>query len=77
VVTSRSDIKTVKDLEGKDIAAAKGTTNYVMFEWFARQLGADPSKFSVVNTATPVSRRLRDGRPRQLPFSSGSQPTPR
>ncbi|MGB3273558.1 MAG: ABC transporter substrate-binding protein [Xanthobacteraceae bacterium] len=53
VVTSRSDIKTVKDLEGKDIAAAKGTTNYVMFEWFARQLGADPSKFSVVNTATP------------------------
>jgi len=53
VVTSRPEIKTVKDLEGKDIAAAKGTTNYVMFEWFARQLGADPSKFSVVNTATP------------------------
>jgi NitT/TauT family transport system substrate-binding protein len=25
----------------------------VMFDWFARQLGADPSKFSVVNTATP------------------------
>jgi ABC-type nitrate/sulfonate/bicarbonate transport system substrate-binding protein len=53
VVTSRPEIKTVKDLEGKDIAAAKGTTNYVMFEWFARQLGADPTKFSVVNTATP------------------------
>ena len=42
-----------KDLEGKDLAAAKGTTNYVMFDWFARQLGADTSKFSVVNTATP------------------------
>jgi NitT/TauT family transport system substrate-binding protein len=53
VVTSRPEVKTLKDLEGKDLAAAKGTTNYVMFDWFARQLGADPSKFSVVNTATP------------------------
>jgi ABC-type nitrate/sulfonate/bicarbonate transport system substrate-binding protein len=53
VVTSRPEIKSVKDLEGKDLAAAKGTTNYVMFDWFARQLGADPAKFSVVNTATP------------------------
>jgi NitT/TauT family transport system substrate-binding protein len=53
VVTSRPDIKSIKDLEGKDLAAAKGTTNYVMFDWFARQLGADTSKFSVVNTATP------------------------
>lgn len=54
VVTSRDDVKSLKDLEGKEIAAAKGTTNYVMFEWFARQLGADPSKFAVVNTATPA-----------------------
>jgi NitT/TauT family transport system substrate-binding protein len=53
VVTSRPEIKTLKDLEGKDLAAAKGTTNYVMFDWFARQLGADSSKFAVVNTATP------------------------
>ena len=53
VVTSRPDVKELKDLEGKDIAAAKGTTNYVMFDWFARQLGADTGKFSVVNTATP------------------------
>jgi NitT/TauT family transport system substrate-binding protein len=53
VVTSRPEIKTLKDLEGKDIAAAKGTTNYVMFDWFARQLGADTAKFSVINTATP------------------------
>ncbi|MBO0764643.1 MAG: ABC transporter substrate-binding protein [Hyphomicrobiaceae bacterium] len=53
VVTSRPEIKSVKDLEGKDLAAAKGTTNYIMFDWFARQLGADPTKFSVVNTATP------------------------
>ncbi|HEY3893596.1 MAG TPA: ABC transporter substrate-binding protein [Bradyrhizobium sp.] len=53
VVTSRPDIKTVKDLEGKELAAAKGTTNYVMFDWFARQLGADAAKFSVINTTTP------------------------
>src|SRR5246500_3561463 len=53
VVTSRPDVKTLKDIEGKDLAAAKGTTNYVMFDWFARQLGADTSKFAVVNTATP------------------------
>jgi ABC-type nitrate/sulfonate/bicarbonate transport system substrate-binding protein len=53
VVTSRPEIKTLKDIEGKELAAAKGTTNYVMFDWFARQLGADPAKFSVVNTATP------------------------
>jgi NitT/TauT family transport system substrate-binding protein len=53
VVTSRPEVKSVKDLEGKDLAAAKGTTNYVMFDWFARQLGADTAKFDVVNTATP------------------------
>src|SRR6201990_1295566 len=53
VVTSRPDVKTLKDLEGKDVAAAKGTTNWVMFDWFARQLGADTARFSVINTATP------------------------
>lgn len=53
VVTSRPEVKTLKDLEGKDLAAAKGTTNYVMFDWFARQQGVDTSKISVVNTATP------------------------
>src|SRR5246127_5876893 len=53
VVTSKPDMKSLKDIEGKDLAAAKGPTNYVMFDWFARQLGADTSKFAVVNTATP------------------------
>ncbi|MET0705376.1 MAG: ABC transporter substrate-binding protein [Tardiphaga sp.] len=53
VVTSRPDVKVLKDLEGKDLAAAKGTTNWVMFDWFARQQGADTTKFSVINTATP------------------------
>ena len=53
VVTSRPEVTSIKDIEGKDLAAAKGTTNYVMFDWFARQLGADTAKFSVINTATP------------------------
>jgi NitT/TauT family transport system substrate-binding protein len=53
VVTSRPDVKTLSDIEGKELAAARGTTNYVMFDWFARQLGADTAKFSVINTATP------------------------
>lgn len=53
VVTNRADVKTLKDLEGKDLAAAKGTTNYVMFDWLARQQGVDTSKIAVVNTATP------------------------
>jgi len=53
VVTSRPEIKTLKDLEGKELAAARGTTNYLMFDWFVRQQGVDPGKLSVVNTATP------------------------
>jgi ABC-type nitrate/sulfonate/bicarbonate transport system substrate-binding protein len=53
VVTSRPEIKTVKDLEGKELAAASGTTNFAMFLWFARRMGADPRKFEVVNTTPP------------------------
>jgi NitT/TauT family transport system substrate-binding protein len=53
LVTSRPEIKTVKDLEGQEVAAARGTTNFTMFLWFAKQMGVDTSKFSIVNTATP------------------------
>ncbi|MGA9196928.1 MAG: ABC transporter substrate-binding protein, partial [Pseudolabrys sp.] len=53
VVTSRPDVKTVKDLEGKQLAAASSTTNFVMFEFFAKKLGADVSKIQVINTAPP------------------------
>src|SRR5258707_15317720 len=48
VVTSRPDIKTLKDLEGKQLAAAKATTNYVMFDWFAKKSGVHVSKIEVV-----------------------------
>ena len=53
VVTSSADIKTLTDLKGKQLAAAKGTTNYTMFAWLAKQQGVDPESFQVVNTATP------------------------
>jgi NitT/TauT family transport system substrate-binding protein len=53
VVTSRPAIKTLRDLEGKQLAAARATTNYVMFEFLAKKQGVDVSKIQVVNTATP------------------------
>lgn len=53
VVTSRGDVKTLKDLEGRELAAARGTTNFNMFEFFAKQQGIDTSKIRIVNTATP------------------------
>ena len=40
-----------KDLEGKTLAAARATTNFIMANWFAAQLGLDMKKVSVVNTA--------------------------
>jgi len=53
VVTSRPDVRTLKDLEGKEIAAARATTNFRIFEWLASQQGVESSKMSVVNTAPP------------------------
>jgi len=53
IVTSRPEIKTTKDLEGKQLAAAASTTNFIMSEFFAKQQGVDVSKIQVVNTATP------------------------
>jgi NitT/TauT family transport system substrate-binding protein len=52
VVTNRSDIKTLADLNGKQIAGARGTTNFTVFEWFAKRQGVDPKALQVLNTAT-------------------------
>ena len=73
VVTSRPEVKTLKDLEGKDVAAAKGTTNWVMFDWFARQLGADTSKFSGGQYRDPRPDRLRAGRSRHRGAALGAR----
>ena len=53
VVTSRDNVKTLKDLEGKELAGARSTTNYQMYEFFAKRAGVDVSKIKVVNTAPP------------------------
>lgn len=53
VVTSRDAVKSLKDLEGKQLAAATSTTNYVMYQFFAKKLGVDVSKVQVINTAPP------------------------
>src|SRR5437899_658098 len=62
VVTSRPEVKTLKDLEGRQLAGARSTTNYVMFEFFAKKLGVDVTNIQVVNTATAglVSYALAD-----------------
>jgi len=53
IVTSRDNVKTLKDLEGKELAGARSTTNYQMSEFFEKRAGVDLSKIKVVNTAPP------------------------
>jgi ABC-type nitrate/sulfonate/bicarbonate transport system substrate-binding protein len=53
VVTDNPEIKTVKDLEGRQLVAASATTNFAMFKWLATSRGVDFSKIEVQNTATP------------------------
>ncbi len=62
VVTSRDSVKTLKDIEGKELAGARSTTNYQMYEFFAKKQGVDLSKIKVVNTAPPglVSYAIAD-----------------
>lgn len=49
VVTKDPSIKTLADLTGKSMAAAKSTTNYAMFQYFAQRSGANLSKIDVQN----------------------------
>jgi NitT/TauT family transport system substrate-binding protein len=62
VVTSRDSVKSLKDLEGKELAGARSTTNYQMYEFFAKRQGVDLAKIKVVNTAPPglVSYAIAD-----------------
>jgi NitT/TauT family transport system substrate-binding protein len=53
VVTSRDNVKTLKDLEGKELAGARSTTNYQMYEFFTKQQGVNVGNIKVVNTAPP------------------------
>src|SRR5262245_43985922 len=53
VVTSKPEVKTLKDLDGRQLAASRSTTNYLMFEWLAKRQGVDMTKIQIVNTAPP------------------------
>ena len=64
VVTSRPDVKTLKDLEGKEMAAAKSTSAYRIMTWFAKQQGVDMDKVAVVNTGAAGLGELYPRRPR-------------
>lgn len=54
VVTARPDVQSLKDLEGKTLAADKATTNYAMFTFFARKAGVDLSKVNVQTASGPA-----------------------
>src|SRR4051794_19232605 len=53
VVTSRPEIKALKDLEGKQLAAARATPKFVMCQFFPTQAGIGISKIEGFNTAPP------------------------
>lgn len=52
VVTQNSDVHKLPDLDGHTLAAATGTTNYAMFQWFAQKEGLDLSKVQTQNQTT-------------------------
>ncbi|MCL5677049.1 MAG: ABC transporter substrate-binding protein [Firmicutes bacterium] len=49
VITPDPDLKSLKDLTGKRLAAAKSTTNYAMFQFFAQKSGANIANMEVQN----------------------------
>lgn len=53
LVTSDPNIQSLADLTGKTMAAARVTTNYAMFRWFAQRMGVDLNKVDVLNVSTP------------------------
>lgn len=52
-VRKDSDIETLKDLNGKTIAAGLATTSYVMFRYFAKMAGLNINSIKPINTDTP------------------------
>ncbi len=51
VVTSK-EIASLGDLREHSLAAATGTTNYAMFQWFAKQQGLDLDAVDTINQTT-------------------------
>lgn len=53
VVASDSGINSLKDLEGKTLAASLPTTNYAMFRYFSKNAGLDLSKVAIQGSPVP------------------------
>ena len=54
LVTSNPQIKTFKDLEGKQLAADTPTTLWAMGQWFLTRSGVDMSKVKVISQGAPA-----------------------
>ncbi|MCU1605808.1 MAG: transporter substrate-binding protein [Modestobacter sp.] len=52
VVTSDPSVTSLTDLKGGTLAAATGTTNYAMFQWFAQKEGLDLGQVETQNQTT-------------------------
>ncbi len=52
VLSRDPSIKRLKDLEGRSFAADKVTTNYAMFEYFAKKEGVDLSKLNTLSAGS-------------------------
>ncbi len=53
VVRADSNIRTLKDLNGKKLAASLPTTNYALFRYFAQTEGVDLSNLKVQSSPVP------------------------
>jgi ABC-type nitrate/sulfonate/bicarbonate transport system substrate-binding protein len=54
VITANPEIKTFKDLEGKQLAADTPTTLWAMGQWFLTKSGVDMSKVRVISQGAPA-----------------------
>ena len=54
VVTSNPQIKSFRDLEGKQLAADTPTTAWGMGQWFLQKSGVDMSKVRVISQGSPA-----------------------
>ena len=54
LITSNPQIKTFKDLEGKQLAADTPTTLWAMGQWFLTKSGTDLSKVKVISQGAPA-----------------------
>jgi ABC-type nitrate/sulfonate/bicarbonate transport system substrate-binding protein len=54
LVTSNPQIKTFKDLEGRELAADTPTTLWAMGQWFLSKSGVDMGKVKVISQGSPA-----------------------